>query len=274
MKLPITTPKQQALIRLIYRYRFLERKQIQSFLNHKDKRRVSSWLKELREKQFIDWFYEADNPNERSKPATYFLGINGIRFLRQFNEFPDEELRKRYKESTRQPDFIARCLLLADCCLHLEGRNKSDDDVTYTYFLEADYVDPGSDYFFLSESEFIRPNLCWMKEEETDEGLLETTYMLEVFDMTTPRYMVKKKLKGYVDYINRGESDEWEREKGDDELPIVLIACPTLAELIYAKRYTRKLLEDNNLLDDEDVRIRFATIHKIKKVGVTGMIWE
>ena len=81
MKLPPITPKQQALIRLIYRHRFLERKQLQVFLGHKDKRRISAWLKELRERQFIDWIYDPENPNEKSTSAIYFLGINGIRLL-------------------------------------------------------------------------------------------------------------------------------------------------------------------------------------------------
>ncbi len=83
--------------------------------------------------------------------------------------------------------------------------------------------------------------------------------------------MVKKKLKAYVEYF---DDDEWEQYKGDEELPIVLIACPTLVELIYAKRYTKKQLEEHELQDREDVRIRFATIDKIKRFGVTGMIWE
>jgi hypothetical protein len=267
MKLPNLTPKQQALIRLIYRYRFLERKQIQTFLGHKDKRRISAWLKELREQQFIDWFYESDNPDERSKPAIYFMGLNGIRLLRQLDEYPEEELRKRHKDSLRRPDFITRCILLADCSLHLEARSKSNDDVTYTYALEADYTDPDDDHHFLSQSEYIHPNLCFVKEADGEE----TTYLVEIFDITTPRYMVKKKLKSYVEFFDDGE---WGKQKGNEELPIILIACPSVAELAYAKRYTRKLLEEHDLHDREDVRIRFATVEQVKKQGMTALIWE
>lgn len=97
MNLPKITNKQQLLTRLIHCYRFIERKQLQVLMGHTDKRRVSSWLKDLREKQFIDWFYDPDNPNEKPKPAIYFLGINGIRFLRESGDYPEDELRKRYK---------------------------------------------------------------------------------------------------------------------------------------------------------------------------------
>ena len=271
MNLPKITNKQQLLIRLIYRYRFIERKQLQILIGHADRRRVSAWLKELREKQFIDWLYDPDNPNEKSKPAIYFLGVNGIRFLRGLGDYPEAELRKRYKDDSRRQDFISRCLLLADCCVHLEARNKSNDNASYAYALEADYADHDSDYAFLDESEYIHPDLAFTKEAETDDDFINQTYFLQLFDLTTPRYMVKKKLKAYAEYF---DDDEWEQYKGDEELPIVLIACPTLAELIYAKRYTKKQLEEHELRDREDVRIRFATTDKIKRLGMTGLIWE
>jgi len=271
MNLPKITNKQQALTRLIYRYRFIERKQLQMLMGHTDKRRISAWLKELREKQFVDWLYDPDNPNEKSKPAIYFLGINGIRLLRELGDYPEEDLRKRYKDASRQQDFVDHCLLLADCCIHLEARDKSGEAVTYTYALEADYADPDNDYAFLSESEYIHPDLAFTKEAETDDDFINQTYLLQLFDLTTPRYMVKKKLKAYVEYF---DDDEWEQYKGDEELPIVLIACPTLPELIYAKRYTKKQLEEHELEDREDVRIRFATTEQVKRQGATGLIWE
>lgn len=273
MNLPKLTPKQQEIIKLLYRYRFITRKQIQSLLGHTDKRRVSAWLKELREQQFVSWFYGPTDPTERSTPAIYFLDINGIRFLRQTGEYAEADLRKRYKDAGRQQDFIDRCLLLADCAIHLEARNK-DDDVSYAYALEADYTDPDSDFCMMGESEFVHPDLAFTKEAETDEEHVNQTYFVQFFDLTTPRYMVKKKLKGYVEYFDSEEPEEWQKQFSQDELPIILIACPTLAELIYAKRYAKKQFEEYELHEREDVRIRFATIQQVKRQGVTGLIWE
>lgn len=273
MNLPKLTPKQQEIIKLIYRYRFITRKQIQSLLGHTDKRRISAWLKELREQQFINWFYDPADPTERSTPAIHFLDTNGIRFLRQTGEYIEADLRKRYKDATRQQDFIDRCLLSADCTIHLEVRNK-DGEVCYTYALEADYDDPDGDYCLLEESEFIRPDIVFNKEAETDEGYVSQTYFVRFFDLTTPRYMVKKKLKGYVEYFDSEEPENWLEQTGQEALPIVLVACPTLAELIYAKRYTKKQLQDNGLDEREDVCIRFATVEQVKREGITGMIWE
>ena len=273
MNLPKLTPKQQEIIRLLYGYRFITRKQIQLLLGHTDKRRISAWLKELREQQFVNWLYDPNDPYERSAPAVYFLHINGIRFLRKTGEYMEPDLRKRYKDATRQQDFIDRCLLLADCTIHLEARNKNDD-ISYTYALKADYTDPDSDFCILGESEFIDPDLAFTKEAETDEGYINQTYFVQFFDLSTPRYMVKKRLKGCVEYFGSKEPEEWVGQTGQEELPIVLVACPTLAELIYAKRYTKKQLQDNELDEREDVCIRFATIQQVKRQGVTGLIWE
>lgn len=191
MNLPKITPKQQEIIKLIYRYRFITRKQVQTLLGHTDKRRISAWLKELREQQFVDWLYDPNDPNERSTPAVYFVGVNGIRFLRKSGEYAEEDLRKRYKDDTRQQDFIDRCLLLVDCAIHLEGRNK-DNDVSYTFALEADYTDSDSDYNLLDHSEFIHPDLVFVKEAETDEGFIEQAYFVQLFDLATPPYGEEK----------------------------------------------------------------------------------
>ncbi len=78
----------------------------------------------------------------------------------------------------------------------------------------------------------LQPQLYFVKQSPKTKD----SYLLEVFDPTTPRYKVKKRLKDYVTYLASGD---WERETGDDEPPVVLIACPTVAELIYTKRRTR-----------------------------------
>ena len=81
MQLPKTTTKQQDILKLLYRYRFVDRIQIQVLMGHKDKRRIGAWLKDLREKHYIEWIYSTDFA-EKTKPAIYYLGINGIRLLR------------------------------------------------------------------------------------------------------------------------------------------------------------------------------------------------
>lgn len=260
MTLPKITNQQQAIIRLLYKHRFLDRTQIQALLKHKDKRRIIAWLKDLREKEYIEWIYNPHDFAAKTKPAIYHLNLNGIRFLRATGEYPAAELRKRYKESARQPNFIAQCLLIADCCITLEQR--SVDGVIYTYTTESDYTDQENEHHFLNE---LKPDLCFIKQEHAKT----INYLLEIFDTTTPRYMVKKRLKDYIEFLDSGD---WEDATEDDEPPIALIACPTKADLIYAKRRTQKLFDE--LQVDRPLHIRFTTLEKLKLHGVAGVIWE
>lgn len=276
MKLPNITLKQEEILRLLYTYRFLDRIQIQAFLHHKDKRRVLAWLKDLRDKQYIEWIYSTDFA-QKTKPAIYYLSINGIRYLKtlQWDDssavYPVEELRKRYKEAERSRTFVDRSLLVADCCLGLQEASITDDagnsKATYIRITEAQYIDPAHKYHFLSEHEILRPNLCIVKQEHKrgDDEPVVTNYLLEIFDSTLPRYRMRRRLKAYVTYL---EADEWE---GDEPEPIILLVCSSTVDLIYAKRSTKKLIEDTY---EDDIHMRFTTAEQLKQKGVTVALWE
>jgi len=260
--LPTITTKQQEILKLIYRYRFLNRTHIQALLGHKDKRRIISWLKDLRDKQYVDWHYDATDFIAKSQPAIYYLALNGIRYLREAGGYPGEELRKRYKEPGRTQAFIDRCLLIADCCIALGA--KSSNELQYTWVLATDYINPDSEYAFLNE---LKPHLCFIKQNNRQT----TSYLLEVLGPLMPRYAIKKRIKDYVEYL---ASSDWQDETEYDEPPIILVACPTVADLIYAKRRAKNEVEDSDLSEDEAARLRFATIEKVKQLGVTAKIWE
>jgi Replication-relaxation len=277
--LPKITNKQQEILQFLYRYRFLNRIQIQQFLRHKDKVRSSVWLKDLNEKQYINRIYDPNDFINKTKPAIYYLALNGIRYLRENGEYPPEELRKRYAESSRKQTFIDRCLLLADCCIDMQARtDDKSSGRSYAYVTEADYLNPESKWNFLAESEYIHPHLYYLKRQETENGLIVTHNLLEVIEPTLPRYSLRKKIKNYVSFLN---SDEWDgitRELAAEELPVILIVCPTKAELIYTKRSAKKELADiyGDGEEDipEDIYIRFTTVEIIRFHGVTGKIWE
>ena len=262
MKLPPTTPKQQDILKLLYRYRFANRIQLQEFMGHKNKRRIAEWLKDLREKHYIEWIYSTDFA-EKTKPAIYYIGINGVRFLKTVDEYPLEEVRKRYRESSRSPDFIAKSVLLADGCLSLAAKSKGK--LTYSVVTQADYVDPDSEYHFLAEE--LKPDLFYERVEQTKRGTEVEDYLVVVFDAVEPRHKVRKRLKDYVTYLDEGG---WKRRFDGSEL-MVHIGCPNVAELIYAKRRTRILLENRR---DKRTHIRFTTVEQVKLEGVTGFIWE
>ena len=262
MTQPTITKKQQEIIRLIYRYRFVNRIQLQALMQLKDKKRLGVWLKDLREQHYLGWIYSTDFA-EKTKPAIYYLSRNGVRFLRGLGEFPLGELHKRYKESSRTPAFIAKSILLVDGVLDMAA--KTTPELTYIVTIRADYADSQHKYHFLQE---LNPDLYYERLEHTKAGAITKGYLIAIFDTTLPRYMVRKQLKDYVTYLYEGA---WKRRFDCSEL-IVHIVCPTIAELAYAKRRTRLLL--NDIGKDERTHIRFTTFEQVKTKGITGLIWE
>ncbi len=278
---PRITYKQTQILALLYTHRFLTRLHIQTFMKHKDKKTINLWLKDLRQKAYINWIYNKDHFAEKTKPAIYYLSINALRYMQNLDLHPKDELRKRYREAERSQTFIDRCLTIADVCRDLEAANTTNDvdtyqepGISYFYETEADYLSD-SYYRFMSDNELIRPQLCFNKalHEGHEEPEVVESYLLEIFDATLPRYRLRNRLKMYVTYLDE-ETDIWD-EFGDPH-PTVLLVCANLTDLIYAKRRTRGLMAEIWERDDEDrARILFTTMQKLKQYGIlTTTIWE
>lgn len=282
-------------------------------MGHKDPKTINLWLRDLRAKGYVEWIYSTHFA-EKTKPAIYYLELNGIRQLRTLTisypatddsgmeieetepAYPLEELRKRYKEPTRSQTFIDHCLLIADCCIALEKENKestshkikSDEAdngngqrkgaTRYYYQPEASYLLERSYYHFIMDSEIIRPSLMFCKDALDKDGKQGNTlesYLLEVFDATLPRYRMKKRLSDYAQFLDE-EGTDWQDLTETNKLPIVLFVCPRTTDLIYAKRRMRGLLSEIWEREDEGrPRLRFATVDKLKQGGLFDAgIWE
>lgn len=239
-------------------------------MGHKDYRRINAWLSDLRDNHYVEWIYSTDFL-EKFKPGIYYLGLNGIRWLKEHQDHPIEEFRKRYRESSRSQAFVEQCILIADCCIAMNAKNTNGSgksSVRYFYATQADYLDPESDYHFLSESDLIRPQLVFEKTVETTDDVTGTTRFIEIIEATMPRHRVRKRLKNYIEYLEEGY---WQDETDEELNPIVMFVCPTLTDLIYCKRATKRLLEDKW---GEDIAMWFTTTEKLKAQGMTGKIWE
>jgi len=282
LQVPKITYKQREILDLLYTHRFLTRIQIQALLKHKDKKTINLWLRDLRAKDYINWIYNKDHFAEKTKPAIYYLGSNGIRHFRNFDSYPATDLDIRYSEHERSQAFIDRSLLIADCCIDLaDERNGSYYMKTrYYYETEADYRNDQY-YGFLIDNEYIHPQLCFHEsQDDTDDeygdpDVVEKSYLLEIFDATLPRYRLRNRLKKYVQYLDE-EMGEWEKKTYGDPLPTILLVCATLTDLIYSKRRTRGLMADIWEYEDEDrPHVRFTTIDKLKQRGILAEeIWE
>ena len=233
-------------------------------MQHKDHKTINLWLKDLKEKRHIEWIYSTDF-TQRRQPAIYYLGINGVRHLRSTGKYPTAEIRKRYYESGRSEGFISRSKFLADISLELAG--KSSESKRYVCQTVAEYVLPDSEVHFVTKVKAIHPDIVYTRQQDGSSKI----YLLELLDATLPRYRVKRRLKVYADLLDYGFK-EWKKLSGASKRPTVLFICPSVGELLFAKRRIRKQLE--NAPDRKNIHIKFRTIDKVRETGVISSGWE
>ncbi len=263
MTIPYITPKQHEIPKLIYKFRFLNRLHIQKLLNHKDKRRVNSWLKDLVEKQYLEKVPKANTFEERIKLTVYRIGINGIRFLKTQEDCYQEIIRKLYKDKDRSDYFISDCQLLADICLDLKAQNKNS--ISYEVITNSDFINVNSLFHFLMD---LNPSLIYKEMIKHKKKTTNKCYLLEIFETTLPHHSVRKRIRTYLEFYY---SNDWE-DNISKTFPTIKLICPTKSDLIYAKKYTKNLLEEND--NPEDLCIQFVTTEEVKKSGVIKAIWE
>ncbi len=261
MTLPNTTKKQQEIITLIPRFRFLDRTHIQSFLHHKDKKRINNWLKDLTEQKYLKRIYDNQIIGKNRRSAIFSLDNNGVRFIKTQGIWDAAFIHKLYFDKDRSDTFIEHCLLIATMCTEFE--KKESDILHYEYATESDFCDPDSPFHFLKEAE-LPIDLCFSKKEKRRKI---KHFLLTFFDATLPRYRLRKRIRDYKEYYY---GNDWENNT-DSTFPIVLFVFQTKQRLIYAKRYTKTLLDDDK---PDDLSINFAIVYDVQTEGITGKIWE
>jgi len=265
------TTKQKAILKLLYKYKFLDRKQIQAFLNHKYHKRINDWLKDLTQKEYLNRIY-SNKFGENTKPAIYYLGLNGIRFLKTQDDCSPEVLRKLYRLQDRSNDFTEKSLLVGKIVLDLKvAADKSwepgeENELSYLVATSTDLANPEYRFNFLTEYK-VDLIVKRLKKKKSGKRTNSTYFLFSIIAPTLPRYSIRHQVKNFIELFNGYEWDEIA-----DTFPTIMIVCPTLATMIYAKRMTKGLLNDDD--NPDDLQIQFTTIEKIREHSITGEIWE
>ena len=255
------TNKQQKILTLIPRFRFLDRTHIQTFLKHKDKQRINSWLKNLIEKEYIQRIYDNHIVGKNRRAAIFSLNNNGVRFVKGLGIYDASFIHKLYWDKDRSDEFIERSLFIATICCELE--KKENDTLHYEYATESDFCDPNSPFHFLKESKL--PIDLYFKKRK---GRLTKHFLLTFFDQTLPRYRLRKRIRDYLEFYY---SNDWENLT-NTKFPTLLFVFQTKERMIYAKRYIKTLLDDDR---PDNLSINLAVASDVQtEGGVTGEIWE
>jgi hypothetical protein len=264
MTLPHTTKKQFEILYLIYRFRFINRQQIQTILNHKNHRRIHDWLTDLGDKNSIGRIYSKKMP-ENTKPAVYYLGKNGRKILKQYflTEFAGDQtqrdasiaqLAKTYKDSQRTEVFRSSCLALVDCFIA----------VTKYYDEQQGY-----DMLFSSRTECATYSLIKkfdaylsVRKKKGKKKHFVFVYLTH----RTPRRFTRYRIVEIIKFLDQ----EWGYET-DQPYPTILVISSNALIRNYAKKVFETKLE---YYGNPELTIRLTTLYEFKAHGLDGSIWR
>ncbi len=248
------TPKQLDILFLIYRFRFLDRKHIQQFLNHKDPRRIKSWLKDLVDKKVLGRKYSR-KLGENIKPAVYFLSTKSKRILEVRQETEEKLLKRVYREKARSQKFINHHLFLTDVYFYLSSLTQKNKSKLYFY----------------TKTDLINHEYLPLPLPDTyiaiKEGKNTKRYFLEVIDEGTPRFMLRKRISQYLEFY---KSDLWQ-ERTNHPFPSILLICPDQSIKEFLNRFIPKFLEEEA---ENDIFFYLTTRGIVKSSKMNVNIWQ
>lgn len=209
--LPKTTNSQIKIIKDIYKFRFINTYQFQKIFNHKDPTMVKEWLKNLREKGYIDMDYKRNDIEENRNPAKYFLTPLGRKFLKGQKGFDIAFLERVYKEKGRSPIFKNHCSDIVDMYLFL--RSQKDPDEELKFFTESNLTK----YEYFPKTKFDAYIVLQKKNRIR-------RFLLHIFSASDPNWLPVQKLRDYIAYFDK---NTWQENTNDSPFPTLLFVLPT-----------------------------------------------
>jgi len=237
-------PRQKEILMLLYKFRYLNRKQIQPLLGHKHHRLIQEWLNDLVFKKLIIQDY--DN-KLAPQPAIYSLDNKGKRYLKKLSDLKIKPLNGIWRVTKYKDQLKTHCLLLGDIYLSLldlaKKNNVALDFRTKTeLYGMLHLIFPSPDTFFALK----------------DKAGKARRYFLDIFD-DVPPVLMRRRVKQYFEYYN---SDEWQDNTGQP-FPEVILVCPN-----HRLKSHLNFFIQNKLSDDSELAFYLTTKEDILTQGL------
>lgn len=285
MSKKIVTGKQELILLLLYIFRFLNSRQIQEFLGHKDHRRINSWLKDLEKKGYIVKDFKPIF-GILTKPAVCFLSSLGRGYIQHgYQYYFPKYLKRIARDNKASKSFRIRCQILADWYLTLfqiETKQLRDSEdpkhkktsiktgiaiVDYIKTLLLENV-PDEEKIPMNLLQFFTPSylpdFILLDKIKPDSYIRKktrsgTTYgFLFVLDAYIPRLM----LRFLVQRIFTTLDEEYWEEDSIQSLQFYLL-CPNNMIIVYLRRLLPSFLE--KYYGGKPVQFHFATRNQLYK---------
>ena len=197
-KLKLTLKKrQQEILILLYKFRFLNRQQIQTLLNQKDKKRTIQWLSDLTKKKYVIRYYLKKIDEE---PAVYSLGTMGRKYFLEHKEITDITiplLDRVWRERKNSEDSRKHWMLLGDIYLSLKLLVKGKGKLRF--FTHVDLR--GVKHLIRKE-----PDAYFTLKEE---GGTAKGYFLDIFDSYTQWEEITLRVLRYFSYFKKNQWQDY-----------------------------------------------------------------
>ncbi len=275
MSKKIITNKQKIIQTLLYTFRFLNSKQIQKFLQHKDHRRINKWLKDLSDKQYIERDFKPIF-GTLTKPAVYNLAAKGRGYIRNAYTYHFPRYLKRIaRDNKASKSFRIRCQIIADYYLLLfppEQRNNQAkttigiDIIDHLVIQLTTDMDEKKEKIPMNTLQFFTP--AYFPPFVLLEGIKPDAYIrkrttrgirhtfLFVIDAYIPRFLLRYSLKHIFDTL---DEEYWEDES-IHSLQFYFL-CPNHKIIIYLRRTLPSFLE--NYYGSHEIIFYFGTRNQL-----------
>lgn len=238
------------ILHYLYRFRFLTSLQLQKLLNQSNIRLTNYHLKNLITQNYIGKHYSR-HLGQANQPAVYYLSSRSIKLLTDSPDFDKRALKRIYREKIRSGQFINHSSYLAEYFLYL--RNESNKTKhTLHFFTKTDLLAHPYLIHPLPDAYFAR----------IDESGDTKRYFVEVVEDSSPRFVLRKRIEQYCNYIDDGKFSE----TTGHNFPTLLFICPGVASMIYLKKHIGRIYEETSL---DQIEIYLAT-----KEGAFSGHWE
>lgn len=236
MELSHITTTQKIIIHYYYTFRFLNSIHIQQLLKHQSRQYANDLLKNLVKKDYL----KAKTRKDIHDPITYYIFLNGIRFLKTQDYAEKSYLKKLYQEKRLSDTFAEKCGLIADTYLYLEKKYKNTKE-KLTFYTQSEFPADG-------DIKELNPDFGY----ELETKRKTTNFTCCVIDLTMPKNRIYWKIKKYLDFF----------VEEDEESNHIIIICPTEDYFRSARRSVRRLIEE---LGTGDLSIHVTTWEKMRR---------
>lgn len=253
--------KQSEIVDLVYKFRFINRHQIQRALHHKGPRRINSWLKQLTDWEVLGRIY-SNKLLENTKPAIYYLSNKGISIIKDKKGFSINEVKKFYEDKKRSQTFIDHCITIAELFTGL--KTYENESRAYEIFTKEQLIK----HTYLNE---LKPDgyieIYKKRTKQSKEKEIYTRFFVDLFDAGVPRYAIRYRINQYINYH---QEETW--KEFINEFPSIALIFPTKQKQGQFTKYIRKQLDEG--MFTQGMTFMLTTYAQAMEHGLTNGIWQ